>query len=155
VPLVWFVVVGVAVLLGLAVRRSFEVARAPVALAGSGDSERAALPFRSDAVGQHRTEVAGPTGMVLDAYCRAVALLQSVLGVLLRREMTLREYGRSISARVPAISRVFGRLTALAEHALYGAQPPGRREAALGRRLLAALGGLGRVRGDREAEDGQ
>ena len=152
VPLVWLLVVGVAVLLGLAVRRGHAGVRMPSTVPNTGVRGHAAMPWQA---GARRGFAAGPAGVVLDAYYRAVALLQSVFGLALRREMTLREYGRSISARVPAASRLFGRLTALAEQALYGAQPPGRREVALGRRLLAALGGLGRGRGDREEEDGQ
>jgi hypothetical protein len=148
VPLVWLVVVGVAVLLGLAVRRGTTGAKVVAKEPESDDREHAAPPGRAGTGAWRRLDATGPAGMVLDAYTRAVALLQSVLGLGLRREMTLREYGRSISDRVPAISQLFGRLTALAEQALYGGRAPGRREAALGRRLLAALSGLRRGSGD-------
>ena len=82
---------------------------------------------------------AGTRRSLLALYYHAVASLQATLGVVLRREMTLREYLSAVAARIPALSQAFAGLTALAERALYARPEPDLQDVSTGRELLASM----------------
>ncbi|MBN1857528.1 MAG: DUF4129 domain-containing protein [Dehalococcoidia bacterium] len=84
-------------------------------------------------------DVGGSRQLLARLYYQAVVVLQKTLGVMLRREMTLREYLVSVQQRLGFEPRIFGKLTMLAEEAMYGPREPDRQSARLGRRLLAML----------------
>ncbi|MCK5213222.1 MAG: DUF4129 domain-containing protein, partial [Dehalococcoidia bacterium] len=94
----------------------------------------------SDAAGRILFESgARPREMLARLYFQAVAMLQKSLGVRLRREMTLREYLASVRQRLGSDPRIFGRLTSLAEEAVYGPREIDSQSMRLGRRLLGML----------------
>ena len=138
-PLVWLGAVLVALALGAASRRWWR------AFSQRSASPQHAVPSLSLPLSPVPVAVAGGEGqgglrwLVVELYYRAVALMQGTVGVALRREMTLREYLKAVSARFPAVLQAFSGLTALAERALYGRGEPDARDVDAGRAMLETM----------------
>ncbi|TFH35548.1 MAG: hypothetical protein E4G93_03580 [Dehalococcoidia bacterium] len=122
VPCVVLVFLGVILGLGVLIGRRLRTASAEAVLARLAVVDSAApdvvvdtfagMPFDSDG---------GPRLLLARLYFQAVGVLQKTLGVMLRREMTLREYLSDVRQRLGAEPQVFGKLTTIAEDAVYGA----------------------------------
>jgi hypothetical protein len=137
-PVVWLLALLAAFAVGSAARRRWAAA-GPLRIAPAGLG--AALSSRPSVAGVGSMEESGTSSRLalVVLYYRAVGFLQTTLGVGMKSEMTLREYLAASTRRLPAATRLFARLTALAEQAMYGPREPEHRELSLGRRLLDVL----------------
>jgi hypothetical protein len=134
IPFVWLIAIAVALVLGLVFRRLWRADSAqPLSPAPLATVQGLmAIPVDVTADEAHT----GTRSVVVRLYYRAVALLQSTVGILLRRDMTLRDYLATVAARIPLALHAFSRLTGLAERALYGRQEPDQSDVWAGRELL-------------------
>ena len=134
IPFVWLMAIAGALLLGLVFRRLWRAGtvRSPMPAPLATGATSSAIPVDVATDIAH----AGTRLILVDLYYRAVAFLQSTVGILLRRDMTLREYLAAVAARIPLALHSFSRLTVLAEHALYGRQDPDQSDVSTGRELL-------------------
>jgi len=150
-PFVWLAALLVALAVGAAARRRWNVAsplRLVPVVSGETNSFR---PIDSGSVVVDDPGAGSRVALVV-LYYRAVEFLQGSLGIPLRSEMTLREYLVASTRRLPAVTKLFARLTSLTEQAMYGPREPERREVSLGRRLLAALKSARRSDGSDDGE---
>ncbi len=137
-PVVWFAALVTALALGLAARRRW-VAVNPRGVGLPLASGAGSPPGFVRAENALYSVDAGMRLSLVMLYYRAVQFFQTRFDVTLRSEMTLREYLAATIRRLPATSRLFDRLTSLAEQALYGPREPRRTDVTASRRLVAAL----------------
>ena len=137
VPLVWLLALALAVALGLVFRRWWSAGsrQSPAPVPSESRAASAAVSLGPGARGAH----ADPRLLLVGLYYRAVAFLESTVGVVLRRDMTLREYLSAVAGRIPAVLRSFTKLTGHAERALYGRPAPGRDDVSDARELLETI----------------
>lgn len=139
IPIAWTFVIVLALILGLALRRFWpssvplEPVVAPAAIVGTQP------PVASGARPAVNYGYGGARLQLVRLYYRAVVFLQSAFGVVLRREMTVREYWSLVSSLAPSAAGAFSRLTALVEKALYDWREPEQTDVALGRESLQAV----------------
>ncbi len=139
IPVAWTLVIVLALILGLGLRRLWpsplrmEPVAAPAATVGTQPLVASHTSIAVDA----RYE--GARLQLVRLYYRAVVFLQSAFGVVLRRDMTVREYRSLVSSLAPAVAGAFSRLTALVEKALYDWREPEQADVALGRKSLKAV----------------
>jgi hypothetical protein len=139
IPIVWMLVIVLALILGLALRRFWpwpvrlESVSSPAATLGTQSVVASGAGVSVD------PRYKGARLQLVRLYYRAVVFIQSTSGVGLRRDMTVREYRSLVSGHVPSVSGAFSRLTALVEKALYDQQEPGRGDVASGRDSLEAV----------------
>jgi len=103
-----------------------EEPESPVAVAGSN------LPEVEP--GLHDTR-----GLILEAYYSAVAAVQKLARVLLRPQMTLREFLSQVAPPLGGLAGVFTRLTGLAERVLYSHHVFGEGDTSLAQGLASEL----------------
>lgn len=136
IPLVWFMAMAAALLLGVALRR-LRWSATPPGRADEPIPDGASAGLSATGIGVSMSGGAvGPRSLVVGLYYQAVALLHVAFGTTLRREMTLREYLASVADRITVSLQPFAGLTALAERALYGRREPDSDDVSAGRDLL-------------------
>jgi len=129
---------GLAALCALAAvvvlrRRQRLIVSRPVMRPADRAMERRRAGLASPSVrGTHRD-------LVLGFYYRAAAKLQRATGVEYAPEMTLREFFGAVRADASTPARLLGRLTELAESALYGSRKTPSSHSRLARRLSIAI----------------
>jgi len=137
IPFVWLIAIAVALALGLVFRRLWP--------AGGAKSLSPAPLVVVQAFTKIPVDVlvhenyTGTRSVLVRLYYRAVVLLQSTVGILLRRDMTLRDYLSTVATRIPMALHSFSRLTWLAERALYGRPEPDQSDVSDGLELLEKL----------------
>jgi hypothetical protein len=134
IPFIWLIAIAVALVLGLVFRRLWRAGSAqPLSSAPSATAEDlTAIPV--DGLADEANT--GTRSVLVGLYYRAVALLQWTVGILLRPDMTLREYLATVATRIPLALHGFTKLTGLAERALYGRREPDQSDVSAGRELL-------------------
>jgi hypothetical protein len=98
--------------------------------------EEVGLPSRSGA------KFEGVKRRVVSAYVRALRGIESVSGVVLLPEMTLREFLLAVEPKLNDASKIFGDLTTLVEKVLYSAKVPELKDAAEAEALTIEVGRL-------------
>lgn len=152
VPAIWLASVGIALSLAIVLRRlRREMPAMELASAQLRQSPAAATHTEHFVVAGR----AGPRLLVLRLYYRAVVLLQTVLGVAFRPDMTLREYQTAVARLIPGVRDVFFRLTSLGEHALYAGREPVEADIRTGTELLQSLYQSDELRLPDAEEEGQ
>jgi hypothetical protein len=139
IPIVWTLVIVLALILGLALRRFWPLSVRPESVISPAATVGTQSVVASGVSVSVDPRYKGARLQLVRLYYRAVIFLQSTSGVGLRRDMTVREYRSLVSGLVPTVAGAFSRLTALVEKALYDEQEPGRGDVAIGRESLEAV----------------
>jgi hypothetical protein len=78
-------------------------------------------------------------GIILQAYYMTVAAVQKLAQILLKPQMTLREFLSQVTSSLGSFAGLFAKLTGLAEKALYSRYTLGKEEASLAQNLASQV----------------